>query len=145
MQIDISGWSGEGGFTTAVVDALRAIDAIEHLRVENAPASRADSGYTFISNEIYVRFRTELHTATRRRLGLPQLTRTDIKVMSLPELGDRLGMADAVGEPDYADDGLLQYLRTERVVAPYQTRGFKVVEMVRIYEAGAAPRPRASP
>ena len=44
-----------------------------------------------------------------------------------------------VGEPDYEDDGMIQYLRTERVVAPYQTRGIKVVELVRIYKAGAGP------
>ena len=29
---------------------------------------------------------------------------------------------------------MLQYLRTERVVPAYQTRGFKMIEMVRIYE-----------
>jgi hypothetical protein len=28
---------------------------------------------------------------------------------------------------------MLQYLRTERIVPPYQTRGYKLVEMVRIY------------
>lgn len=145
MQVDTSGWSGEGGFTAVVVAALASIDELEHLRVEDAPASRADSGYAFISNEIYVRFRTEPRTATRRRLGLLHPARTDVTVMSLRELGARLGMADAVGEPDYADDGLLQYLRTERVVAPYQTRGFKVIEMVRIYEAGTDPRPQAGP
>jgi hypothetical protein len=145
MQIDTSGWSGEGGFTAVVLDALKTIDAIEHLRVEDAPASRADSGYAFISNEIYVRFRTEPRAAARGRLGLPGFTRTDVKDMSLHELAARLGMADAVGAPDYADDGLLQYLRTERVVAPYQTRGFKVIEMVRIYEAGTTTGPQASP
>jgi hypothetical protein len=32
---------------------------------------------------------------------------------------------------------MLQYLRTERLVAPYQTRGIKVVEMVRVYMAGS--------
>jgi len=39
-----------------------------------------------------------------------------------------------VGEPDYSDAGMLQYLRTERVIPPYQTRGYKLVELVRIYE-----------
>ena len=46
---------------------------------------------------------------------------------------------DDVGAPDYSDDAMLQYLRTERVVPPYQTRGYKIVELVRIYEAGVAP------
>jgi hypothetical protein len=42
-----------------------------------------------------------------------------------------------VGAPDYADNGMLQYLKTERVVPPYQTKGYKLVELVRIYEAGS--------
>jgi len=35
---------------------------------------------------------------------------------------------------------MLQYLRTERIVPPYQTRGYKLVELVRVYEIGGAPR-----
>jgi hypothetical protein len=35
---------------------------------------------------------------------------------------------------------MLQYLRTERVVPPYQTRGYKLVELIRIYEAGSPSR-----
>ncbi len=31
----------------------------------------------------------------------------------------------------------MQYLRAERIVPPYQTRGYKLVELVRIYEVGA--------
>jgi hypothetical protein len=30
---------------------------------------------------------------------------------------------------------MLQYLRTERIIPPYQTKGYKIVELVRIYEA----------
>jgi len=37
---------------------------------------------------------------------------------------------------------MLQYLRSERIVPPYQTRGYKLVELVRIYDAGAAGRVR---
>ena len=59
-------------------------------------------------------------------------------------LGLRLGLAledlerilsghDDIGPPDYSDEAMLQYLRTERIVPPYQTRGYKLVEMVRIY------------
>jgi len=43
-----------------------------------------------------------------------------------------------VGAPDYADEGMIQYLRAERIIPPYQTRGYKLVELVRIYEAGVA-------
>jgi len=60
--------------------------------------------------------------------------------MDLGGLAARLGQADGVGEPDYSDDGMLQYLRTERIVAPYQTKGYKVVEMVRLYEVRTSGR-----
>ena len=45
-----------------------------------------------------------------------------------------------IGSPDYGDEGMLQYLRAERIVPPYQTRGYKIVELVRIYEAGTPRR-----
>ena len=51
-----------------------------------------------------------------------------------------MAAADGIGEPDYADDGLLQYLRTERIIPPYQTRGYKLVEMIRMYEVGTPSR-----
>ena len=44
------------------------------------------------------------------------------------------------GQADYADDGMIQYLRTERIIPPYQTKGYKLVELVRIYEAGTPSR-----
>lgn len=140
MHLDSSGWSGEGTFTPVLIDALKAIEAIELLRVEDAPASRADAGYAFVSNEIYVKFRTDSRTGTRRRFGLAWRTQVNARRMTIEELAGRLGLTDGVGEPDYSDDGLLQYLRTERIVPPYQTKGYKVVELVRIYEVGAEPR-----
>jgi hypothetical protein len=140
MQVDSAGWGGEGTFTAALIEALKAIDTIEFLRVEDAPASRTEPGYAFLSNEIYVQFGTEPRPGTRRRFGLPWPAAVAVKRMSLGELAARLGRADGVGEPDYGDDGMLQYLRTERLAAPYQTRGYKVVEMVRIYEVGTARR-----
>lgn len=139
MEIESEGWTGEGAFTAVLLEALRAIDAIEFLRVEDAPASRAEAGYAFISNEIYVKFRTGSR-AESRRLGLRWPTRLEVKPTTLRDLATRLGPADGVGEPDYSDDGMLQYLRTERIVAPYQARGCKVVEMVRIYEVGSPRR-----
>jgi hypothetical protein len=140
MRVESSGWSGEGGFTGVVLGALKAIEAIEFIRIEDAPASRTESGYAFLSNEVYVTFRTESRVLAGRRLALPWRTRTIVKVMTLNELGSYLGRVEGVGVPDYSDDDLLQYLRTERIVAPHQTNGFKVVEMVRIYEAGIPPR-----
>jgi hypothetical protein len=141
MECDTSRWGGEGTFTGVLLGALKTVEAIEALRVEDAPASRAEAGFAFISNEIYIRFRTVTRTATRRRFGLPWPAKVMIAQMTLGELAARLAPADSVGEPDYSDEGMLQYLRTERIVAPYQTKGYKVVEMVRLYEAGTPRRP----
>jgi hypothetical protein len=140
MQIDSGGWSGEGTFTAVLIDALKAVDAIEFARVEDAPASRAEPGYAFISNEIYVKFRTDVRRETHRHFGVPWPVRVEVKQMALGSLAGRLGQVEGVGEPDYADEGMLQYLRTERIVAPYQTKAYKVVEMVRIYAAGTPRR-----
>ena len=140
MQIESDGWGGEGAFTAVLLEALKTIETIEFLRVEDAPASRAEPGYAFLSNEIYIKFKTDSRKGTRRRLGIPWPTTVEVKQMSLEELAARLGQAAEVGEPDYSDDAMLQYLRTERIVAPYQTKGCKVVELVRIYEAGTARR-----
>ena len=140
MQVENSGWTGEGTFTAVVLEALKGIDAIEYLRVEDAPSSRAEPGYAFISNEIYIRFKTDIRREPRRRFGIPWPAAVEVKQMTLGGLAGRLGPAEGVGEPDYADDAMLQYLRTERIVAPYQTKGCKVVEMVRIYEVGTPRR-----
>ena len=55
-------------------------------------------------------------------------------------LETRLTAEPDIGAPDYSDDGMLQYLRTERIIPPYQTRGYKLVELVRMYDAGAPRR-----
>ncbi len=36
---------------------------------------------------------------------------------------------------------MIQYLRTERIVPPYQTKGYKLVELVRIYEVRLREEP----
>ncbi len=66
-----------------------------------------------------------------RGKGPPALT----KAMTVAGLEAALTIAPGIGAPDYSDEAMLQYLRTERVVPPYQTRGYKLVELVRIYEA----------
>ena len=138
-EIDVSKWSGEGAFTQLVADRLREIDAIRFVRVEDAPATRSDADYNFISNEIYVAFRTIERTERIRRFGfLPGSKTVAEKVMTLQALEEALAALADVGPPDYSDEGMLQYLRTERVVPPYQTRGYKIVELVRIYEAQPA-------
>jgi hypothetical protein len=62
------------------------------------------------------------------------------KALAIADLERELAGKEEIGPPDYSDDSMLQYLRTERVIPPYQTRGFKIVELVRIYEVGAVPR-----
>jgi hypothetical protein len=140
-ELDTSAWTGEGAFTARVIDRLRELDAVRLVRVENAPATRSDADYNFISNEIYVGFATALRKERVKRFGLLPGSRTVIeKVMTLSGLEAALTAIADVGAPDYGDDGMLQYLRAERVIPPYQTKGYKLVEMVRIYEIGTPRR-----
>jgi hypothetical protein len=140
-EVDTSAWTGEGTFTQVLIDRLRELDAVRLLRVENAPATRSDADYNFISNEIYVAFATIDLEERVKRFGVLPATRTvSAKALTLGGLESALaGMAD-IGAPDYSDDGMLQYLRAERIIPPYQTKGYKLIEMVRIYEAGTPRR-----
>jgi len=138
--IDASGWSGEGSFTQIVIDRLHALEHVQFVRVEDAPATRSEADYNFISNEIYVEFTSATREERVTRFGfLPSTRSVPYKTMTIADLEKALTALEDVGAPDYSDDGMLQYLRTERVVPPYQTRGYKLVELVRIYEIGARP------
>jgi hypothetical protein len=142
-RVDTSKWSGEGTFTHALVDRLRELEAVAFVRVEDAPASRSEADYNFISNEVFVAFATRPREERGRWFGFLPITRTVTdKVMSVSGLEQALSAMPDIGLPDYADDGMLQYLRTERIVPPYQSRGYKLVELVRLYEVGT-PRPSA--
>ncbi len=128
-------------FTQTLIDAFQRLDQVTSLRVEDVPSSRSDVEYNFISNELFVVFRTRDRAVRARWLGLLGVTRTVTEtVMRVTDLEHALSDLEGVGPPDYADEGMLQYLRTERIVPPYQTRGYKLVELVRIYEVGATPR-----
>jgi hypothetical protein len=144
MQIDTTKWSGEGSFTQVLIDHLQALDRVAFLRVEDAPASRSEADYNFISNEIYVAFATTVRHEPVRRFGVFPSSREVVeKAMTLDDLQHLLTAAPDVGEPDYCDGSMLQYLRAERVIPPYQTRGYKLVELARIYEVapeGAKPQ-----
>ena len=120
MELDASGWSGDGAFTQLLIDALKAQSGIGAVKVEDAPTSRSESAFSFISNEVFVAFVPQ----RRARMTIAALSSV---LQSLP----------GIGAPDYADEGMIQYLRTERVIPPYQTRGYKLIELVRIYEAGS--------
>jgi hypothetical protein len=139
MDLDTTRWSGEGVFTQTLIDAFQCLDQVARLRVEDVPSSRSDVEYNFISNELFVGFRTRDRAVRAKWLGLLGVTRTVTEtVMTVTDLEQVLSDLEAVGPPDYADEGMLQYLRTERIVPPYQTRGYKLVELVRIYEADVA-------
>ncbi len=130
MQLDTTAWSGEGEFTARLIEALRGIAEVAYVRVEDAPASRAEAAYNFISNEVFVAFTGP----SGWRRWLPAARRTAASRLTLAGLEAILAGMDGVGAPDYGDAHMLQFLHTERVVPPYQTRGFKIVELVRVYD-----------
>lgn len=140
VDLDTSGWSGDGDFTRRLIDVIGGLSSVKLLKVEDAPASRADAGFSFISNELFVVFESTARRIPTRRFGILPSSRTvEEKRLTLAGLESALSALDEVGEPDYRDGGMLQYLRTQRLVPPYQTRGYKLVELVRIYEGSARP------
>ena len=142
MNIDTDKWSGEGAFTQIVIDRLKAVERVVAVKVEDAPASRSEADYNFISNEIFVTFALSERREPTTRLGIfPATKRVAEKAMAFAELQTILEATEDIGPADYADGGMMQYLRTERIIPPYQTRGYKLVELLRIYEVGTASRP----
>ena len=136
MQVDSEGWSGEGTFTQVVVDRLRQVEQVAVLKVEDAPATRSDADYNFIANEIFITFATEDRFEPFKVAGIfTSRRRVSAKAMTFDALVKLLEESDGIGSADYADDNMIQYLRTERIIPPYQTKGYKLVELVRIYEA----------
>ena len=136
MDVDSAGWSGEGAFTQVVVDRLRTVDKVILVKVEDAPATRSEADYNFIANEIFVTFAMEERYEPFKSLGIfTRKRRVSARAMTFDELVKVLEASDGIGPADYADEGMIQYLRTERIIPPYQTRGYKLVELLRIYEA----------
>jgi hypothetical protein len=141
FELESSAWSGEGTFTQLLIDRLQDVDGVRFVRVEDAPATRSDADFNFISNELYVGFATTERKEPIKRFGvLPGVRIVTDKAMTLQGLEAALAAIEGVGPPDYGDEGMLQFLRAERIIPPYQTRGYKLVEMVRIYEAGTPRR-----
>jgi hypothetical protein len=146
MQLDTTGWSGDGAFTQRLLDSISRFEEVAFVRVEDSPAARSDVDYNFISNEIFLAFRTAPRVERSRWLGcLPRRRRVEDKSLTLTGVEELLAADGDVGRPDYADGTMLQYLRTERIVPPYQTRGYKLVELVRIYEVGTERLLRRQP
>src|SRR5712692_7253332 len=104
MLVDTSKWSGEGAFTQIVIDQLKQLDQIADIRVEDAPASRSEADYNFVSNEVFVTFLTVGRTETIRRFGFLRATRiVHEKAMTMVRLEAALSAAADVGAPDYSD------------------------------------------
>jgi hypothetical protein len=142
-ETDTTNWSGEGQFTQVLLERLKVLDGIRFIRVEDAPATRSEADYQFMSNELFVDFAVRKREERQIRLGFIPVRRTVCeKAMTMAGLEAVLAAVPEVGPPDYSDDGMLQYLRTERIIPPYQTRGYKLVELVRIYEAGKRVEPK---
>jgi hypothetical protein len=140
-SVDTAGWSGEGTFTQSLIERLGKVEQVTMIKVENAPATRSEADYNFIANEIFVTFAVSEHDEPIRRLGIiPGKRRVAEKALTLTGLAGVLEESEGIGPADYGDEGMLQYLRTERIIPPYQTRGYKLVELVRIYEAGSPSR-----
>jgi hypothetical protein len=137
MEADLSGWSGDGDFTRKLVAVLETVPEIAALRVEDAPAGHQGTGYAFLSNEIYVAFTAREVVRPARLFGiLPWRERVREPAMTMEALEAWLTARAEIGPPDYSDEGMLQYLRAERIRQPYQTRGVKLVELVRLYCVG---------
>ena len=136
IEVHAAGWSGEGEFTQRVLDRLRQAPSVCHLRVEDAPSSREEPGYLFISNEVFV----GLQPAPTRWWPFGRRPDPAIFAAGLDLVRDWLEADPSCGPPDFADGGMLQYLRTQRIIPPYQTRGYKLVEMVRVYLAQSVSR-----
>jgi hypothetical protein len=140
-QIDRDQWSGEGDFTQTLLDWLVGQATVSFLKVEDSTGTRADVEYNFISNEIFLEFLTTERVEVHRVWGvIPRRRTVRDKLMTIEQLEGVLAGDGEIGTPDYADEGMIQFLRTERIVPPYQTRGYKLVELVRIYEVGTPPR-----
>jgi hypothetical protein len=141
FEAETTNWSGEGAFTQLLIERLRELPSVQALRVEDAPATRSEADYQFMSNEIFVGFTVQEREEEYTRFGFLRATRVvQQPAMTLAGLEELLTAMADIGAPDYSDEGMLQYLRTERIVPPYQTRGYKLVELVRIYAAGTPRR-----
>src|SRR5207249_6906230 len=102
MPVDTSKWSGEGTFTQVLLDRLKQVESIAFIRVEDAPATRSEADYNFISNEIFVVFASIERTERIRRFGfLPASRSVAEKAMTIRDLDAVLAALPDIGTPDY--------------------------------------------
>src|SRR6185503_8223145 len=114
MPVESGGWSGEGAFTQHVLDRLRGVEEVAALKVEDAPSTRSEADYNFVANEIFVTFATVQRDEPAKLLGTFKTTRrVSVKAMTFDGLVKLLEESEGIGPPDYADDCMIQSLRTE--------------------------------
>jgi hypothetical protein len=136
VHVDSERWSGEGEFTQSVLERIRAIEQVAAMKIEDAPSTRSEADYNFIANEIFVTFATVERYEPFKLLGtFNTRRRVEAKAMTFDDLVKLLEDSEGIGPADYADAGMIQYLRTQRIIPPYQTKGYKLVELLRIYES----------
>ena len=129
-EIVRTGWSGDGDFTQHLVDHLRNWEHIATIRVEDAPAGREGEGFNFLANDVFVTF--ALRPVARPAYAFWRRQQLELAA-TVGDLVAYLAAIATIGEPAYHDEGMLQYLHTQRIIGPYQTRGVKLVELVRVY------------
>ena len=101
MTVDTSKWSGEGDFTQLLLDHLRQVPEVAGVRIEDAPATRSEADYNFISNELFIQFTSEPHEERSRKWGLvPVRHVVEIKTMTIAQLEVVLASDAAIGAPD---------------------------------------------
>src|SRR3954466_15822034 len=101
LETDTTNWSGEGAFTQLLIERLRGIDGVRFVRVEDAPATRSEADYNFISNELFVGFAIVDREEPIKRFGIFPAKRTvATPAMSLIELERALTALEDVGAPD---------------------------------------------
>ena len=78
-EIDRANWSGEGQFTQFLIEQLAALAGIQRVRVEDAPATRSEADYQFMSNEVYVEFAVQNREERYTRFGARSHLRIALK------------------------------------------------------------------
>src|SRR3979411_1819304 len=102
LELEPSAGSGAAPFTQLLLERLGDGAGVRFVRVEDAPATRSDADYNFISNELYVGFEMRERQERIKRFGLlPGVRTVAEKTMSLQDLETALAGVDGVGAPDY--------------------------------------------
>ncbi len=90
FETDRSNWSGEGQFTQLLLERLPELPGIRRVRVEDAPTTRSEADYQFMSNEMYVEFAVQNREEAYKRFGVLPATRlVPEKLVDAGRIGSR--------------------------------------------------------